>query len=146
MWLRRIIAWFTATPRPVPVPVPVPVTVPAIDTVVKPARGVSQSLLRAAMLKAAPRAPQEAVDGLLALPPDNPALATPRRAAALIGQAAHESSRFTRVEEGLYYSAQRLTQVFPMRFPTLAIAEPFARNQQALANNEIGRASCRERV
>ena len=140
LWWNRVISqirkWLTTSP-------PTILTMAAgspesTATESRPVAGISNNLLRAAMGRAAPRAPQEAIAGLLALPPDNPALASPARAAALIGQAAHESSRFTRVEEGLYYSAQRLTQVFPRRFATLAKAEPFARNPQALANNVYG--------
>src|SRR5699024_11368386 len=34
----------------------------------------------------------------------------------------------------LKYSAERLTEVWPSRFPTLAAAQPVARNPEALAN------------
>ena len=55
-----------------------------------------------------------------------------------IGQVLHESSMLERLEENLNYSAQRLTQVWPRRFPTLAAAQPFARNPRALANQVYG--------
>lgn len=45
----------------------------------------------------------------------------------------HESAEFTRLEENLNYSAQRLVQVWPSRFPTIAAAQPFAHNPRALA-------------
>lgn len=54
-------------------------------------------------------------------------------AAHYIGQLAHESN-FRPRSENLNYSAKRLTEVWPSRFATLAAAQPFARNPQALAN------------
>lgn len=67
---------------------------------------------------------------------------TMERLAALIGQCAHESSGFQRVQENLNYSAKRLTQVWPHRYPTLEVAARYARNPERLANhtyaNRIG--------
>lgn len=54
--------------------------------------------------------------------------------AQVIAQTAHECAGYTVFQEGLSYSAQRLCQVWPSRFPTLQSAEPFARNPRALAN------------
>lgn len=51
-----------------------------------------------------------------------------------LGQFAHESAGFTRFEENLSYSAERLTKVWPGRFPTIATALPYARNPEALAD------------
>jgi len=45
---------------------------------------------------------------------------TPKRQAAFIGQCAVESANFTRLQENLNYSAQRLTQVWPSRFPNVS--------------------------
>jgi putative chitinase len=59
---------------------------------------------------------------------------TTRRVAAFIAQMAHESDGFTRLEENLNYSAKRLTQVWPNRFPTLEAAKPYANNPEKLAN------------
>lgn len=42
------------------------------------------------------------------------------------------------VTENLNYSAERLTQVWPSRFPTIASAKPFARNPRKLANKVYG--------
>ena len=61
-----------------------------------------------------------------------------RDAPNFLGQVLHESSMLERLEENLNYSAQRLTQVWPRRFPTLAAAQPFARNPRALANQVYG--------
>lgn len=54
--------------------------------------------------------------------------------AMVISQCAHECAGYSVFQEGLSYSAQRLCEVWPNRFPTLAAAEPFARNPKALAN------------
>lgn len=51
-----------------------------------------------------------------------------------LAQLAHESAGFSDFEEDLSYSAQRLTAVWPNRFPSLDAAAPFARNPKALAN------------
>lgn len=59
---------------------------------------------------------------------------TVRRVAGFISQMAHESSLIPGREENLNYSAKRLTQVWPSRFPTIAVAEPYARNPEKLAN------------
>jgi len=50
----------------------------------------------------------------------------------------HESSDLTRLEESLWYSAERLAQVWPRRYPTLKAAEPYAGNPEALANDTYG--------
>ena len=57
-----------------------------------------------------------------------------RRVAAFIAQMAHESGLVPGREEALGYSAKRLTEVWPSRFPNLAAAAPYANNPQKLAN------------
>jgi putative chitinase len=59
---------------------------------------------------------------------------TPLRQAAFIGQCAHESANFTKLEENLNYSPERLMQVWPSRFPDMATAVKYAHNPQLLAN------------
>jgi len=59
---------------------------------------------------------------------------TANRAAAFLAQVAHESGEFKVLEENLNYSAQRLTQVWPKRFPTLEKAQEYEKNPQKLAN------------
>jgi putative chitinase len=59
---------------------------------------------------------------------------SPDRLAYFLAQLDHESNGATTLVEKLSYSAQRLTEVWPKRFPTLAKAQPFARNEQKLAN------------
>lgn len=55
------------------------------------------------------------------------------RMAHWLAQLAHESG-FKPAVENLNYNAQRLTQVWPSRFPTLASAQRCAHNPEALAN------------
>ena len=61
-----------------------------------------------------------------------------RRVAAYLANLAHESMNLTRWVENLNYSAKRLTEVWPNRFPTIAAAAPFAHNPEALANKVYG--------
>jgi putative chitinase len=72
---------------------------------------------------------------------------TPLQIAHWLAQLAVESAGFTRLEENLNYSAERLAVVWPRRFPDAQAATPFAHNPQALAervyggrmgNNELG--------
>ena len=55
-----------------------------------------------------------------------------------LGQVLHESGGLEHLEEGLNYSASRLMQVWPSRFPTAASAQPYAYNPEALANKVYG--------
>ena len=55
-----------------------------------------------------------------------------------LGQILHESGHLEHLEEGLSYSAERLMQVWPSRFPTVADARPYARSPEALANKVYG--------
>lgn len=59
---------------------------------------------------------------------------TPSRMAAFLAQVAHESAETTILIENLNYSAARLTQVWPARFPSLASAKTYAKNPEKLAN------------
>lgn len=60
------------------------------------------------------------------------------RLAHWLAQFGHESQSFSKFEENLRYTAGRLCAVWPSRFPTLAAAQPFANNPEALANNVYG--------
>jgi putative chitinase len=51
-----------------------------------------------------------------------------------MAQISHECGAGLEVEENLNYTAQRMMQVWPSRFHSLAEAEPYAHNPQALAN------------
>jgi putative chitinase len=58
----------------------------------------------------------------------------PRCVAAFLGQCAVESGGFRSMEEDLSYSAARLCQVWPNRFPTMEAAEGCALQPEILAN------------
>jgi putative chitinase len=62
-------------------------------------------------------------------------ITTARQQAGFIGQCGHECGNFTKLEEGLSYSAERLMKIWPKRFPTMEIAQRYARNPKGLANN-----------
>ena len=55
-----------------------------------------------------------------------------------LAQLGHESNGLTHKEENLNYSAKRLTEIWPSRFPTLDSAKPFAFNPEKLANKVYG--------
>jgi putative chitinase len=60
---------------------------------------------------------------------------TQARIAAFVAQAAHESAKFTRLEESLHYrSPERIRAVFPSRAGTLDEASRLVRNPRGLAN------------
>ncbi|ABL00588.1 chitinase-like protein [Pelobacter propionicus DSM 2379] len=58
---------------------------------------------------------------------------TPRMT-AFLAQVGHESGQLTRLTENLNYSAKRLMQVWPRRFPSLERARAYEKNPQKLAN------------
>jgi putative chitinase len=60
---------------------------------------------------------------------DNPLLA-----AHVMAQISHECGAGHEVVENLNYTAGRMMQVWPSRFPTMAMAMPYAGNPRALAN------------
>jgi putative chitinase len=70
----------------------------------------------------------------LADPMQSSGIRTPRRIAAFLGQTAVESFGFTELEENLNYSAGRLCQVWPTRFPTATSASDCNRNPERIAN------------
>jgi putative chitinase len=61
-------------------------------------------------------------------------ITTPRRVAAFLGQCSVESAGLRELEENLSYSAARLCEVWPNRFPSAAAAEACAMDPEALAN------------
>lgn len=62
------------------------------------------------------------------------AIDTPARIAAFIGQTAHESAGFTRLEESLYYRRPELIVQTFSAVRTIAEAMPLTRNPKGLAN------------
>lgn len=58
--------------------------------------------------------------------------------ASFVAQVAHESDELTHLEENLNYSARRLMQVWPKRFPTFEEAAAYAHKPELLANRVYG--------
>lgn len=93
--------------------------------------------LRAAVSAVAPHLPDNIVQSwtdALSAPMRSCGMLTPKRAAAALGQFSEESGGFSVLQENLRYSAQRLCDVWPSRFPALEAAAPYAGNPEALAN------------
>lgn len=59
---------------------------------------------------------------------------TPLLVAHVMAQISHECGAGRDIVENLNYTAARMREVWPSRFPTLASAQPYAGNPQALAN------------
>jgi putative chitinase len=59
---------------------------------------------------------------------------TPERVAAFLAQCAHESGQFQTIRENLNYKATSLQRVFPKYFPTLELAEAYAKQPEKIAN------------
>ncbi len=88
---------------------------------------------------------QAAVRGMLSVKgwmDETGSFRTMERIAAMVGQCAHESMGFQYMQERLWYSARRLTEVWPNRYPTMEVATRYAKNPRKLANhtyaNRIG--------
>ena len=62
----------------------------------------------------------------------------PIRLQFFLAQMGHESEGLSRTEEDLYYRPERLLQIWPKRFASLADAAPYARNPQKLAEFVYG--------
>lgn len=62
------------------------------------------------------------------------AIDTNLRIAAFLSQIGHESASLTSLSENLNYSYQGLMKTWPKRFPTGAIAKPYHRNPEKIAN------------
>lgn len=64
---------------------------------------------------------------------------TPARIAAFLAQIGHESKGLRRWEESFAYTPERLVQVFPRRFPDIAIARQVcAKGPEAIAERVYG--------
>ena len=72
-------------------------------------------------------------DSLIKILPDYE-IDTVKRIASFLAQTAHESQDYTRLIENLNYSAKRLMEVWPKRFPNTKIADMYARNPEKLGN------------
>ena len=88
-----------------------------------------------------PQAPHSLVEGISETATaafDLYGLHTATEQADFLAQISEESGGGTETSENLNYSAPRLVQVWPSRFPTVATALPFAHNPKALADNVYG--------
>jgi putative chitinase len=61
-------------------------------------------------------------------------ISTPVRQASFIGQCGHECANFKVLEENLNYRAETLMKLWKSRFPTVEIANEYARNPKKIAN------------
>lgn len=59
---------------------------------------------------------------------------TDLRVAAFLSQIAHESAGFTTTTENLFYSAEALVKTFKKYFPTVTLAQPYAKQPNRIAN------------
>jgi len=59
---------------------------------------------------------------------------TTARQASFIGQCSHECNNFRTLEENLNYKAEALMRLWSKRFPTIEIANQYAKNPQKIAN------------
>jgi putative chitinase len=100
------------------------------------------SVTRAQLATLYPRAIPELLDGVAAAASDVLARfgisANPDRLAYFLAQVGHESGGLTINVENMNYSARRMTEVWPRRFPTVADAAPYANNPEKLANFTYG--------
>ena len=63
---------------------------------------------------------------------------SPVQQAAFLAQLSVESAHLRHTAENLNYSAERIVQVWPSRFPNVESAKPYAHNPEALANRVYG--------
>ena len=61
-------------------------------------------------------------------------ITTVARVAAFIAQTAHESGGYRFLKENLNYKAEQLMKTWPKRFPTMEIANQYARQPEKIAN------------
>ena len=117
-----------------------PRTQAALAGLSKPAWTLAGALTVANLRKVAPFARPDILAALVAAIPALEAadIVTANRLHHFIAHVAHETGGLARLEENLRYSAARLCQVWPARFPTLTAAAPFALNPEALANKVYG--------
>jgi putative chitinase len=61
-------------------------------------------------------------------------ISNPHRQAAFIGQCGHECGNFRVLEENLNYRAETLMKLWKARFPTIEIANQYAKQPKKIAN------------
>ena len=85
------------------------------------------------LVQICPKIPHDRIDPLIQVMEAN-GINTPMRQAAFLAQCGHESSDFTKTQENLNYSTERLLQVFPKYFKTKEEAARVAQNPETIAN------------
>lgn len=85
------------------------------------------------LVQICPKIPHDRVEPLIQVMENN-GINTNMRIAAFLAQCGHESADFTKTQENLNYSTERLLQVFPKYFKTTEEAARVARNPEAIAN------------
>jgi putative chitinase len=88
-----------------------------------------------------PHAPHSLIDGMVSTSEavfDKYGICTLPELADLLAQGSEETGGGWDIEEDLNYSAARLCQVWPERFPSIAYAVPFAHNPRLLADSVYG--------
>jgi putative chitinase len=103
---------------------------PAAPAVVVPASGFKLDKLKGHI-----------PDSVLAQIPDTAAkfgITNPLRLAHFLSQCGHESGGWRATQENLNYSSKGLMGIFKKYFPTLALAEQYARKPEAIASRVYG--------
>ena len=88
-------------------------------------------------LRVFPKADQDWLFQIEQQAPQN-GIDTPNEMASFLAQFGHETAGFTRFEENLNYSAERLMKVWPRRFPDMQVALLYANNPERLAEKVYG--------
>jgi putative chitinase len=100
-------------------------------------------LTKAALRAIFPRAPEADLEAFIAFGVEAlknaGILEMANRLQYFLAQLGHESNGLTHKEENLNYSAGRLMEIWPGRFPTLEIAKQYAHNPEKLANFVYGK-------
>jgi len=81
-----------------------------------------------------PKADAERWSGILKAEMALHDISSPEQQAAFLAQIAVESGQLLKTNENLNYSAKRLTEVWPGRFPSLKSAQPYTNDPEALGN------------
>jgi putative chitinase len=96
--------------------------------------------LAADLARLAPNASKAIISGIVANQHllDEAGINTPIRLRHFFARVCVETGGMKTLEENLNYSASRMTQVWPKRFPTIAAAKPYANNPAMLAEKVYG--------
>ncbi|MES0071946.1 hypothetical protein [Mesorhizobium sp. M0058] len=96
--------------------------------------------LAADLARLAPNASKAIISGIVANQHllDEAGINTPIRLRHFFARVCVETGGMRLLEENLSYSAKRMTEVWPKRFPTIAAAKPYANNPAMLAEKVYG--------